>query len=137
MLVKNHLSKVVILCVAGMAFSIQPVQSYESALGIGLPALGTVALGTNAITFRITDPQKYIHDGINSNYPPRKDVEVPPPDGAAIMISSVPVVIQNQVSKNIFMVNIPNDKGGYSSVMLQKSGNRFIGLPGEFLPNFF
>jgi hypothetical protein len=50
------------------------------------------------------------------------------------MISSVPVVIQNQVSKNIFMVNIPNDKGGYSSVMLQKSGNRFIGLPGEFLP---
>jgi hypothetical protein len=48
----------------------------------------------------------------------------------------VPVVIQNQVGKNIFMVNIPNDKGGYSSVILQKSGDRFIALPGEFSPDF-
>ena len=136
MIVKSHLSKIVILGVAGMTFLTKPVLSYESGLEFGLPAVGTVALGTNAITFRITDPQKYIHEGINSNYLPKNDVEVPPPDGATIMISSVPVVIQNQVSKNIFMVNIPNDKGGYSSVMLQKSGNRFIGLPGEFLPNF-
>ena len=137
MIVKSHLSKIVILGVAGMTFLTKPVLSYESGLEFGLPAVGTVALGTNAITFRITDPQKYIHEGINSNYLPKNDVEVPPPDGATIMISSVPVVIQNQVSKNIFMVNIPNDKGGYSSVMLQKSGNRFIGLPGEFLPNFY
>ena len=136
MIVKSHLSKIVILGVAGMTFLTKPVLSYESGLEFGLPAVGTVALGTNAITFRITDPQKYIHEGINSNYLPKNDVEVPPPDGATIMISSVPVVIQNQVSKNIFMVNIPNDKGGYSSVMLQKSGNRFIGIPGEFLPDF-
>jgi len=77
---------------------------------------------------------QYNHEAINFNYLPKKDAEVSPPDGATIMISSVPVIIQTQVSKNIFMVNIPNDKGGYSSVMLQKSGNRFIGLPGEFLP---
>ena len=137
MLVKNHLSKIVILCVAGMAFLTQPVQSYESGLGIGLPAVGTVALGTNTRTFLMTGPQKYDHEVINLNYPPKRDEEVPPPDGATIMISSVPVVIQNQVSKDVFMINIPNDKGGYSSVMLQKSGNKFIGLPGEFLPNFY
>ena len=101
-----------------------------------MPVLGTVALGTNATTIWITGPQQYIHEGINSNYLPKKDVEVPPPDGATIMISSVPVVIQTQVSKNIFTVNIPNDKGGYSTVTLQKLGNRFIGLPGEFYPDF-
>jgi hypothetical protein len=61
------------------------------------------------------------------------NMEVSPPDGATIMISSVPVIIQNQVSKNIFMANIPNDKGGYSTVILQKLSNRFIGLPGEIL----
>ena len=136
MLVKNHLIKIVILGVAGMVFLTQPVQSYESGLGFALPAVGTVALGTNAPTFGITGLQKYIQEGINSNYPPKKDVELDPPDGATIMVSSVPVIIQNQVGKNIFMVNIPNDKGGYSSVMLQKSGNKFIGLPGEFLPDF-
>lgn len=136
MLVKNHLSKVVILGVAGMAFLTQPVHSYESGLEFGLPAVGTIALGTNGTTFGMTGLQKHISEGSNSNYSPKKDVEIPPTDGATIMISSVPVVIQNQVGKNIFMVNIPNDKGGYSSVMLQKSGNRFIGLPGEFLPDF-
>jgi hypothetical protein len=98
--------------------------------------VGTVALGANVTTFRIAGRQKYDHEAINFNYPSKKDVEMPPPDGATIMISSVPVVIQNQVGRNIFMVNIPNDKGGYSSVILQKSGNRFIGLPGEFLPDF-
>ena len=136
MIVKSHLSKIVILGVAGMAFLIQPVQSYESGLEFGLTAVGTVALGTNATTFWIAGVQKYNHEANNFNYFPKKDVEAPPSDGATIMISSVPVVIQNQVSKNIFMVNIPNDKGGYSSVMLQKSGNKFIGLPREFFPDF-
>ena len=120
-----------------MAFLTQPIQAYENGLEFGLPPEGTVALRTNATTFWITGPQKNIHESINSNYPSKKDVEVPESDGATIMISSVPVIIQTQVSKNIFMVNIPNDKGGYSSVMLQKSGNRFIGLPGEFLPDFY
>ena len=137
MLVKNHLSKVIILCVAGIIFLTQPVQSFESGLEFGLPVVVTVALGTNTRTFLMTGPQKHDHEVINLNYPPKRDEEVPPPDGATIMISSVPVVIQNQVSKDVFMINIPNDKGGYSSVMLQKSGNKFIGLPGEFLPNFY
>lgn len=136
MIVKSHLSKVVILGVAGMAFLTQPVQAYESGLEFGSPAGGTVALGTNATTFWITGPQKYIHEGINSNYLSKKDAEESSPDGATIMMSSVPVVIQDQVSKNIFTVNVPNDKGGYSSVILQKSCNRFIGLPGETFPDF-
>ena len=136
MLVKNHLSKIVILCVAGMAFLTQPVQSYESGLEFGLPAVGTVNVRTNDTTLWIIRPQQYIHEAINFNYPPKKDVEVSPPDGATIMISSVPVIIQNQVTKDIFTANIPNDRGGYSTVMLQKSGDRFIELPGAMYPKF-
>ncbi len=58
-------------------------------------------------------------------------VEAEPPDGASIMISSEPVIIQNQVSKNIFTANISNDRGGYSIVIIQKVGNRIIELPGR------
>ena len=136
MIVKSHLSKIVILGMAGMAFLTQPVQSYESGLEFALPAVGTVALGTNAPTFWITGLPKYNHEAINFNYPPKKDVEAPLPDGATIMISSVPVIIQNQVTKDIFTANIPNDRGGYSTVMLQKSGDRFIELPGAMYSKF-
>jgi hypothetical protein len=130
MITKNHLIKLVILALVGMAFLTQPVQAYVTGLGFELPVVGTVALGATAWSFGVTGQQKYDNDGL---YPSQKNVEVAPPDGATIMISSVPVVIQNQVSKNIFMANIPNDNGGYSIVILQKLGNRFIGLPGESL----
>jgi hypothetical protein len=133
MLIKNHLSKSVILTVVGMALLTQPVQAYVNGLGFGSPAMGTVALGATATTFWITGHQKYNYNGVYSNYPPKKYVEVTPSDGASMMISSVPVLIQDQVSKNIFMGNIPNDRGGYSTVILQKLGNRFIELPAEGL----
>jgi len=61
-------------------------------------------------------------------------VKVMPPDGAEFVVSSVPVVIKTQVSKNIFTANIPNDKGGYSTVIIQKSGDQFIELPVGFNP---
>jgi hypothetical protein len=115
MIIKKYLSKLVILAVVGMVFLTQPVQAYVSGLGFGLPAVGTVALGATATTLWIAGHQKYNYESVYSNYPPQKYVEVAPPDGATVMISSVPVVIQNQVSKNIFMVNIPNDKGGIQS----------------------
>jgi hypothetical protein len=133
MIIKNHLTKLFILLMVGMAFLTQPVQAYVTGLGIGLPPVSTVALGATASSFGVTGQQKYNNDGIYPDYPSQKNVEVSPPDGATVMISSVPVVIQNQVGKNIFMANIPNDNGGYSTVILQKLGNRFIGLPGESL----
>ena len=134
MITKNHLIKLVILALVGMAFLTQPVQAYVTGLGIGLPPVSTVALGATASSFGVTGQQKYNNDGIYPDYPSQKNVEVSPPVGAEFMISSVPVIIQNQVSKNIFRANISNDKGGYATVMLQKSGNRYIELPGELYP---
>jgi len=134
MIIKSHLGKMVIWGAVCMAFLTQPAPAYVGVLG--LPAVGTVALGAITSTFWIAGHQKYNYDGGYSNYPPQKNIEAAPPDGATVMMSSVPVVIQNQVSKNIFTVNIPNDKGGYLTAILQKLGNRFIGLPGEFYPDF-
>jgi len=122
MVFKNHLSELLIFGVTAMAFLTQPAQSYVSELGFGLPTVGIVALGGTTTTFGSAGYQK--------------NVEVALPDGATVMVSSVPVVIQNQVCKDMFTVNIPNDKGGYSTIILQKLGNRFIGLPGEFYPEF-
>ena len=35
-----------------------------------------------------------------------------------------------------FTVNIPNDHGGYTAVVIKRSGNGFIGPQGEFYPEF-
>ena len=89
--------------------------------GFRLPAVNTDALQAGVSTSLTAGHQKY--------------VEVAPPDGASFMVSSVPVVIQTQASKNIFTANIPNDKGGFSTVIIQKVGDRFIGLPGVVMEN--
>ena len=35
-----------------------------------------------------------------------------------------------------FTVNIPNDQGAYTAVIIKKSGNGFVGPQGEFYPEF-
>ena len=47
--------------------------------------------------------------------------QVPPP----------PVDQQNE-----FTVNIPNDRGGYTTVLIKRSGNGFTGPQGEYYPEF-
>ncbi len=44
------------------------------------------------------------------------------------------VYINNNVES--FTVNIPNHRGGYTAVSLQRSGDGFIGPQGEFYPDF-
>jgi hypothetical protein len=39
-------------------------------------------------------------------------------------------------TQDSFTVNIPNNRGGYTAVILRKSGNGFIGPQGEFYPDF-
>jgi len=94
MIIKNHINKIVILGLAGIALLTQPAGSYTNELKLGLPV-----------------------------------VKVVPPNGASFMISSTPVVIKHQVTINVFTVDIPNGTGGYATVILQKIGNRYIGLP--------
>ena len=58
---------------------------------------------------------------------------------------SQPVITQSPVTvtapaavdtTDSFTVNIPNDKGGYSAVVLKQSGKGFVGPQGEFYSEF-
>ena len=58
---------------------------------------------------------------------------------------SQPVITQSAVTVSApatvdtadsFTVNIPNDKGGYSAVVLKQSGKGFVGPQGEFYSEF-
>jgi hypothetical protein len=57
-----------------------------------------------------------------------KVVEAP-----VVYAQPAPVVVNTQ---DTFPVNIPNDKGGYVSVVIKKSGNGFVGPQGEFYAQF-
>lgn len=54
-------------------------------------------------------------------------VTTPPP----VPVSTVPVDSQES-----FPVNIPNNSGGYTTVVLKKSGNGYVGPQGEFYATF-
>jgi hypothetical protein len=58
---------------------------------------------------------------------------------------SQPVITQSAITvtapaavdpTDSFTVNIPNDKGGYSAVVLKSSGKGFVGPQGEFYSEF-
>ena len=48
--------------------------------------------------------------------------------------AQVPALSPAQPSE--FTVNIPNDHGGYTAVIIKRSGNGFTGPQGEFYPEF-
>ncbi len=46
----------------------------------------------------------------------------------------IPLALDAQ--QNEFTVNIPNDHGGFTAVVIKRSGNGFIGPQGEYYPEF-
>ena len=58
------------------------------------------------------------------------------PEGGYVVVPA-PVVVQpqSQISE-ISTVNIPNSRGGYTSVTLRRSGNGYVGPQGEYYPNY-
>ena len=78
-------------------------------------------------------------------------VPVPPPAPAPVIVpvettppqAAVPVPVQAAASTvstpaadELFTVNIPNNKGGYTAVAIKRSGTGFVGPQGEFYPEF-
>jgi hypothetical protein len=132
MMIKNNLSKIVIVGVLFIAFLAQPAQAYAYwrggwGWGWGWPVVGAVALGATATTLWIAGHQYYYNDGLYYNYTPQGYVVVTPPQA---------LVTQTQDSDNMITVNIPNDKGGYTTVVIKRSGKGFVGPQGEFYPDF-
>ena len=48
----------------------------------------------------------------------------------------VTAVGANAVNNDSFTINIPNNKGGYTAVVLKRSGNGYVGPQGEFYADF-
>jgi hypothetical protein len=58
------------------------------------------------------------------------------PEGGYVVVPA-PVIVQSQPQTlGTSTVNIPNSRGGYTSVTLRRSGSGFIGPQGEYYPNF-
>ena len=58
------------------------------------------------------------------------------PQGGYVVVPE-PVIVQSQPGiPETSTVNIPNSRGGYTSVTLRRSGNGFVGPQGEYYPIF-
>ncbi len=82
----------------------------------------------------------YVNNGVYYIYTQYGYQAVATPAGA-----SAPVVVQSAAataapadtgSDDAVTVNIPNNKGGYTAVILKKSGNGYVGPQGEFYSEF-
>ena len=66
-------------------------------------------------------------------------VVVTPEVAPAVVVAPAPVIaaptaqLQAQIPETL-IVNMPNSKGGYTSVTMKRSGNGFIGPQGEYYP---
>ena len=58
------------------------------------------------------------------------------PEGGYVVVPA-PVIVQPQSQiPETSTVNIPNSRGGYTSVTLRRSGSGFVGPQGEYYPNY-
>jgi hypothetical protein len=92
----------------------------------------------------------YIVNGVTYMYTPNGYQVVPQPQTIVIQnndtVAPAPTVVQtvpnvqstmaSSNAMNAFTVNIPNSKGGYTAVVLKRSGAGFIGPQGEYYTEF-
>jgi hypothetical protein len=83
----------------------------------------------------------YLNNGVYYIYTQYGYQAVATPAGAvapAAVIQSAPVTVTSTAANtdDSFTINIPNNKGGYTAVLLKKSGNGFVGPQGEFYADF-
>lgn len=77
------------------------------------------AVNINGVTYFTDNGVYYIHT-------PSGYQVVSQPQAAAVTVNT----------GNVISVNVPNNGGGYTRVILKRSGNGFIGPQGEFYPEF-
>jgi hypothetical protein len=153
MSIKNHVSKIMVMFVLCGAILVQPAQAYAWGHGGwgggwhggwgwgggGWPVLGVTVLGAAATAVWIANHQYYYYDGAYYDNTPQGYVEVTPP---AVNVNQGYVVTpqydetRNQVSGDILSVNVPNVRSGYTTVVIKRSGNGYVGPQGEFYTEF-
>ena len=116
----------------GINFSVWPDNYYYSSpyyppadeVFVSPPVYQPVAI--NGTTYYLNDGNYYAYNGYGYQ-------AVAPP----VQVIQPPIVAdQDQGAPDSFTINIPNDKGGYTSVTLRKSGDGYVGPQGEYYPKF-
>jgi hypothetical protein len=165
MLIKKLVGNVIMMGLLSMALLVQPTQAFadrghgggargwhdggghggwHGSWGHGRgwgwgPVVGIAALGATATAMWIADHQYYYDDGLYYDYTPQGYVVVTPPvivENQGYVVTQQYDATQGQVSGDIFSVNVPNLRGGYTKVVIKRSGNGFVGPQGEFYPEF-
>jgi len=81
----------------------------------------------------------YVNNGVYYIYTQYGYQAVSTPAGATgpvIQAAAITAAPANASTEDSFTINIPNDKGGYTAVLLKKSGKGFVGPQGEFYDEF-
>ena len=81
----------------------------------------------------------YVNNGVYYIYTQYGYQAVVTPVGATTTVTQPTTLTAAPASidtSDSFTINVPNDKGGYTAVLLKKSGKGFIGPQGEFYSEF-
>lgn len=80
----------------------------------------------------------YVNNGVYYIYTQYGYQAVPTPAGVAPVVQTATVIANSASTDTVdsITINIPNNKGGYTAVVLKKSGNGYIGPQGEFYSEF-
>lgn len=104
---------------------------YEGPVLVSPAVVSTVSsfqpVSINGVTYYVNNGTYYMYDGYGYRVVTLPVTVVQP----APVVTTVPVD-----SQDVFTVNIPNDKGGYTAVTVNRSGKGFVGPQGEYYPEF-
>ena len=92
----------------------------------------------NGVTYYLNNGQYYIYTqyGYQAVAAPVEAQASVPSAQTTTSSGYVSAESSNTGSDDAVTINIPNSKGGYTAVILKKSGSGFVGPQGEFYPSF-
>lgn len=109
-------------------------------VGISALAIGAIAetLPPRYTTVVVAGVPYYYYDNVYyRSYPYGGYVVVPAPVETAVVVTPAAAnVVPTVIQQNVFTVNIPNSRGGYTPVTLRKVKDGFIGPQGELYSEF-
>jgi hypothetical protein len=119
-----------------------PVGAYVSAIPPDFHAVminGRIYYTDNDIYYLLTEHHGYeVVQRPMVVVPPAPVVVAQPTVTVVATQPAPPVVVTTPAvdTQDSFIVNVPNDKGGYIPVVIKRSGNGFVGPQGEFYAQF-
>ncbi len=93
----------------------------------------------NGVTYYVNNGVYYIYTQYGYQAVASPVMAAPQPQvvsAPSVQPATVTVSSASTSTDDSFTINVPNDKGGYTAVLLKKSGTGFVGPQGEFYADF-